>query len=112
MDSGSLVFSLGLFLAGIWLVLVIRSSFKTKKEKAQRISHSHYRRHQARHISSTPNMTTTAADAAKSMRQTSTTTSVESLETARAGVNASQTAEQLQYLNLSSLRETFEKFTS
>lgn len=107
MEISSLLFALGLFVAGIWLIHVISGDFKEKTRRAQRIPDVQRRRpHAARHVS--PAARGVAASSAllpPPMQK------ADSAYAPTAGVERVGPIDLLQDLNAAVVRETFERFT-
>lgn len=108
MEIGSLLFALGLFMAGIWLIFIISGDFKEKKRRAQSIPDVQRRRpHAARHVSSGAR-----GGAESSARQTQPASKADSPGASTAGVEQAGPTDESQGLNTAVVRERFEKFTS
>jgi hypothetical protein len=109
MDLSAFLFSLGLLLAGIWLVFAISGDFKEKKRQAQRIA-----------LPGNRNPLTAAAARqtahgqgriAPSAARTPPPPVNMLAEAAPAGTEKAAAVDQFQGLTVSSIRETFERFT-
>lgn len=105
MEVSSVLFALGLFMAGIWLIFIISGDFKEKKRRAQRIPDMHRRRpHAARHVSSGAR----GVAESSAQQQQPPVPDVDST----AGVEKAGPTDESQGLNTAVVRERFEKFTS
>jgi hypothetical protein len=115
MELSSLLFSLGLLSAGIWLIFTISGDFKEKQRQGQRLDGERSRR---------PPIARPATNAAARRAMTnaprlSTALPLEAPRAAAAATAAARasveqtkaTADQFQHLNAAVLRETFERFS-
>ena len=107
MEISSLLFALGLFMAGIWLIHIISGDVKEKTMRAQRIPNAQRRRpHAARHVSSgARGVAASGALLPPPMQK------ADSAYASTAGVEKVGPIDLLQDLNAAVVRETFERFT-
>lgn len=107
MELSAILFSLGLFSAGIWLIFTISGDFKEKRRRVQRIEgvprpSTHLARHASR---SAPERAVSGA------RQLSTVKPVVAPGVAANAVEKFGTVDPFEGMNAAFLRETFERFT-
>lgn len=106
MEISSLLFALGLFMAGIWLIFTISGDLKEKQRRAQRIPDVQRRRpHAARHVS--PGVRGATAGGA----QQSPPVKEADAPASQAGVEKTGTVDESQGLDAAVVRERFERFT-
>lgn len=105
MELSSLLFSVGLFSAGIWLIFTISGDFKEKRRQGQRTA-SVRPPHPARRVSSSraPGITATSA------LRISTTPPVDAPRAQPNEVDKQTSTDPFERLTAAFLRETFEKF--
>jgi hypothetical protein len=110
MELSSLVFALGLFSAGVWLIFMISGDFKAKKRQVQQIPPGPRRGAQqpARRASIAGAQRSSTA---VSTRQPSTPRHVEAVGNSLAAVEKAGAVDPLQGLSVAFVRETFERFT-
>lgn len=106
MEISSLLFSLGLFSAGIWLIFTINGDFKEKRRQGQRTAGvprptPHLARHAARNAQ---------GRAIGNARQLSASKPVSAPRATPNDVEKRGVTDQFEGLNAAFLRETFEKF--
>jgi len=106
MDLNSLVFALGLFSAGVWLVFMISGDFKGKKKQVQRIPNAPRRSPQTGR-----NVATSAQRSAANSARRPTTPQVNVVNNSPAAAERVVAADSLQNMNAAILRETFERFS-
>ena len=106
MDLNSLVFALGLFSAGVWLIVMISGDFKEKKKQVQRIPNAPRRNPQVGQRVA-PSAQRNTANVA---RRPSTPQAV-SINKSPAAAEGIVAADSLQNMNAAMLRETFERFS-
>jgi hypothetical protein len=108
MEISSLLFALGLFMAGIWLIFTISGDLKEKQRRAQRIPDVHRRRpHAARHVSSGAR-----GPAESAARQSTPVPEADAAAAAsQTGGERTEPVDESQGLDAAVVRERFEKFT-
>jgi hypothetical protein len=99
MEISSLLFALGLFMAGIWLIFIINGDFKEKKRRAQQISDAQHRR-------PLPSRRVAQGGARQSPASKGNAT-----DSATAGGESAEPIDEQQGLNTAVVRERFERFT-
>jgi hypothetical protein len=114
MELSSLLFSLGLLSAGIWLIFTISGDFKEKQRQGQRLDGAHAKRQPI----ARPAANAAARRAMTNAPRLSTALPLEApraaaaTAAARASVEQTKaTVDQFQHLNAAVLRETFERFS-
>lgn len=107
MEISSLLFALGLFMAGIWLIFTISGDLKEKQRRAQRIPDVQRRRpHAARHVS--PGVRGATAGGVK---QSPPVKEADAPDASQTSVEKTGMVDESQGLDAAVVRERFERFT-
>ncbi|HEY0405371.1 MAG TPA: hypothetical protein VGC89_06570 [Pyrinomonadaceae bacterium] len=108
MELSSLLFSLGLLSAGIWLILTINGDFKEKQRQGQRLAAAPAKQQQ---LARPPAAATRRA--MTNARRLSTAPTVDSPRSAAPPTaEQAEATDQFQHLNAALVLETFERFRS
>lgn len=107
METNSLLFSLGLLLAGVWLIFTINNDLKEKRRQVQRVLDTPRRNPQMAHRVSNGVWRETENNA----RHRPSPPPVEASKAATANSKKADVTDPWQTLNAAVVRETFERFT-